>query len=232
MTDKHKDVVGKLTPPSKKQPFQLIIDINTKLHIGIPEFSAKIKCELTGIKQDDYVITTLPLLYDSSFVDKCSNLDGIEIICRYIYKGIAYGFKSDIIGIITTPIQIMVLDYPKSAEVCNLRRYKRHYVLLICKVIFYTKTLYASILDINENGCQLAMLKSSLDESAMQMMLNTSPDNVCVIVKLPGSKESVQLTGVKKNYRIESDEICLGIKFKDLCQESEDLLRKYTSALS
>ncbi len=231
MTDKHKDVVDKLTPPPKKQPFQLIIDINTKLHIGIPEFSAKIKCELTGIKQDDYLITTLPLLYDSSFVDKCSNSDGIEIICRYIYKGIAYGFKSDILGIITTPIQIMVIDYPKSAEVCNLRRYKRHHVLLICKVMFNSRTFYASILDINEKGCQLAILKSSLDHSTIQMMLYPSPDNVCVIVKLPGSKENVQLQGVKKNYRIESDEISLGIKFKDLCQESENLLRKFTSSL-
>ena len=122
MADKYKKVPSKLKSSSTKPPFQLIIDICTKVHIEIPGLDSKIKCELTGIKQDNYLITTLPLLFDSSFVDKCNKADDVGIICRYVFKGIAYGFISNILGIVIEPIQIMVVGYPEGAEVCNIRR--------------------------------------------------------------------------------------------------------------
>ena len=232
MSDKYKKVVNESRLSPNKLPFQLIIDLGTKLHIEISEFSLKVKCELIGIKQDKYLITSLPLLFDSAFVDKCNNVkEGIEIICRYVFKGIAYGFKSDILGIVTVPIQIMVIAYPKNAEVCNIRNRQRMSVLLPCRIKFGTMLFYASILDISDDGCQIVILKSTMSKKDMEMILNTSPNNVCLVLKLPGIEKDVLLPAVRKNHRIEDAKVSFGIAFNNIAEESMDLLKGFTSEL-
>ncbi len=231
MVEKYKKVAQELKSSSNKPPFQLIIDINTKLHIEISEFSSKIKCELIGIKEGKYLITTLPLLFDSSFVDKCNEAGGIDIICRYVFKGIAYGFKSNILGIVTTPIQIMVIEYPKEAEICNIRRQQRMTLLLPCRIKFGTTMFYASVLDISNEGCQMVVLKSTISKKDIEMILSISPNNVCVILKLPGSEKDILLPAIRKNYRMEETKVCFGMEFNNVPKESMDLLKGFTAEL-
>ena len=90
---------------------------------------------------------------------------------------------------------------------------------------------YASVLDISKDGCQMVILKSSMSANDLKMILQTSQDNVCVILKLPGSEKDILLPAVRKNHRLENAKVCFGIEFNNVSKESMNLLKEFTAEL-
>ena len=226
MPDKYVKVQKK-TKKAPDKTFHLNIDISTVLHIEMPNLSSKVKLELLGIKQSEYLIVNLPTLIDSEFFETCNENTGTKIICRYVFKGAAYGFRSELMGIVTSPISILVFKYPEDVEECNLRRYQRVNTILPSRIKFGPSLFYGSITDISEGGCQFAILHSLLDAKDFDLIKNTSLANVSVILKLPGVEKDLVVPAIRKSLRRDSSKVYIGIQFNSVDKNIEDTLRRF-----
>lgn len=228
MIDKYRKV-QKESKKSSGGNFRLEISINTVLHVDVSDFTSKIKVELLGIKHNEFLIANLPHIIDSEFVEKCNKgVDGgPSVICRYVYKGCAYGFRSKFLGIITKPIEIMVFQYPDNVEECNLRRYERLTAVMPARIKFGTEMFYGSVKDISEAGCQLAILNSTLDKYDLELIKNTLTTNMSIMIKLPGIEKDIVIPAIRRNVLLEKNKLCIGAEFNKLDMKTEDMVKRF-----
>lgn len=219
----------KITPG---KTFRLSIDVNTILHIEISNVKSKIKSELIGLKHNDYLIVSLPNIIGSEFLAKKINRNReADIICRYVYKGCAYGFRSNLKGIVTTPIKIMILQYPENIEECNFRRYQRIETILPSRIKCGTAMFYGSIIDISELGCRFAILNSRIDDNDIKIINNTSPNNVSIMLKLPGSEKDFGIPVTRRSITHEYLKISIGLEFNNLDTETQNILKRFIAEI-
>lgn len=219
--------VQKKSKRSSNKTFHLNIDVSTILHIEMPNISSKIKLELLGIKHNEYLIVNLPTLIDSEFFEICNENTGTKIICRYVFKGTAYGFRSELMGIITSPISILVFKYPEDVEECNLSRYRRVNTILPSRIKFGSSMFYGSITDISQGGCQFTILHSLIDAKDFDIIKNTSLANISVILKLPGIEKDVVVPAMRKSLRRDSTKVYIGVEFNNLDKNTENILKRF-----
>ncbi|MBI9113350.1 flagellar brake protein [Maridesulfovibrio ferrireducens] len=89
---------------------------------------------------------------------------GNEATVRYIFEGVASGFKTTIIKLINSPDKILFLKYPKRIETYNLRRHKRINCFLEAEVMIGKQKSLAIVEDLSSSGCGITYLK---DESSI-----------------------------------------------------------------
>ena len=156
-----KDIDKKVEKNEKLSSKSFCMDIGTVLYIEIPIIKSKIKSKLVAMKPGECLEGSLPMLIDPAFVERCNNHKGAEVVCRYVYDEIVYGFRSHLISVVTAPKKIITLQYPMSVKVQELRRYKRIPILLPSRITFGTTTFYGSIVDICETGCQIKIMNNT-----------------------------------------------------------------------
>lgn len=79
---------------------------------------------------------------------------------RYIYEGIASGFKTPIIKMINSPDKILFLKYPKRVETYNLRQHQRINCYLDAIISVDSTSANAMIEDLSTSGCALTYMAS------------------------------------------------------------------------
>lgn len=211
MSDKYVKTPKELKT-SSSEIFSLDIDLFTVLQIQMEELKTKIKCTLLGLKHKHYLLIDLPMIVDSSFFETCKESEGKLVICRYVYEGTVYGFKTTLLGLINAPVDLMILDYPKKAEECNLRRQQRTGIVLPVKIKFDKTLFQGSIVDISEIGCQLIILNTSINSKDMSIIEKTEADCIRMLLTLPG-EENIIVPTVRRNVRYEDDKVCVGLEF-------------------
>lgn len=232
LSDKYIKHPNELKTTSKKI-FRLAIEVSTVLHIEIPEVAIKIKSELIGIKQNHCLIAGLPGIVNQEFVDKCNQNVGTAIVCRYVFEGSVFGFRSTLMGITTSPVQFMILEYPKNAEECNLRRQKRVSIVLPSMIKFGSIVFYGSIVDLSDIGCLLVILHSAFDNKDMKVITETAPDNVILQVDLPGGEKDVLIPVIRRNIRHDTTKVYIGLEFsdKELDSQTKDTIKRYVAEM-
>ncbi len=91
---------------------RMAIDIGTELTCTVETIPAYFKSELIGLSQDEYLILKLPHIVDPQFIANCEKDENKKINVTYSFAGANLSFRSDIIGVITSPIKVMVLKHP------------------------------------------------------------------------------------------------------------------------
>ncbi|WP_027177628.1 PilZ domain-containing protein [Maridesulfovibrio bastinii] len=77
---------------------------------------------------------------------------------RYIFDGVASGFKTELVKLINSPDKIIFLRYPKRVETYNLRRHQRVNCYLEATIAVKDQTSTAMIEDLSTSGCALSYL--------------------------------------------------------------------------
>lgn len=101
---------------------RLAIDLETELQLEITDVIKKFKSALLGMKTGVFLIASVPSLIDESLHEKIKKNKSAPIVGRYLYKGIIFGFKSNLIELITVPAPMIFLRYPKEVEEINIRK--------------------------------------------------------------------------------------------------------------
>lgn len=224
-----KDIEKNETASNKS--FRMKIDLGTVLYFEIPTIKSKIKSKLLEMEPGESLVGSLPMLIDPAFVERCNNHKGAEVVCKYVYDEMVYGFRSHLISVVTTPKKIITIQYPASAKVQELRSYERISILLPTKISFGTTTFYGSIVDICETGCQVTIMNNTSGVDIKGFISYASQSDVYIKVNLSGIKNNVTVPVIRNRVTLENDKVCVGFKFNYVDPQMQDLINRFISGM-
>jgi c-di-GMP-binding flagellar brake protein YcgR len=77
-----------------------------------------------------------------------------SVVCRYVYLGRIYAFQSRILSYILRPSKMIILSYPESAEIHDLRSSPRVECRIPAEISYMETSLTGIIADISRGGCR------------------------------------------------------------------------------
>jgi c-di-GMP-binding flagellar brake protein YcgR len=185
------------------------ITINTSLMVQIEAVEGYLKSQLVGVIQDRFVVITMPrsnLRIDHSlFLDK-------QIIVRYLNDGALLSFQSQILDVITKPLPLMFLSYPKVVSSQEIRRYKRVDCFLPSSAQLSGQASNGAILNISRGGCLFVANKpshnglSQVDPGAKLGLSFTLTDQ----------QPNGEAQAVVRSHNIKSNMVLLGLEFEEI----------------
>ncbi len=201
------------------------MQIGGTLKIQLEGEKKRLTSELMGVEEDKYLVIKSPSLQYMSHV---SNLlyEGNTVIVRYLYKGTVFGFKSRIKYVITNPIKLLILEYPKKIENQNLRKHRRVDCYLPASVRITGNTIEGTIIDISREGYQFTVEKSKIESSLKIFQVE---NETSVSFKLPGVEKVLTVAGKQKYIIEDSDSVKIGILFDNMTIEVQERLFDFLS---
>jgi len=200
---------------------QISIEWGTPLRISCKGFTESYKSVLTGMERDRYLICNTPdipgiwtMLYKMN-----------QIIVRYIHRGIVYGFKCTLMGIIEDPLHLMILSYPDNIETVKLRKHERITCLIPATASIDSTTYKGAVLDISMGGCSFKCNVSSNDEIAVK-------ENDAISMQIAGLQGNQILKLGVANIRRYNKKITLGGQFRDLDGNALAALQDFIDTLA
>jgi hypothetical protein len=149
-------------------------------------------------------------------------------VVRYLYKGVVYGFKSNMISLIEEPIPLMLLSYPEEIEAVALRKHDRINCLIPATVQVDGQSYKGVILDMSLGRCSFVCTTSPESESS-QVQKGV---DAALSIQIPGSqsKRTVELGIV--NVRREGHKITMGSQFKNLDADASNTIESYIQTMA
>ncbi len=202
------------------------MQIGATLKIQIEGEKKLLTSEFMGVEEDKYLVIKAPSLQYMSHVSHLL-YKGNTVIARYLHKGTVFGFKSRIKYVITNPIKLLILEYPKKIEIQNLRKHRRVDCYLPASVKISDNTIEGTIIDISREGCQFTVEKSKIESS---LKLFQVEKETSVSFKLPGVEKILAVTGKQKYIIEDSDNVKIGVLFGNMAIEVQTKLFDFLSA--
>lgn len=213
---------------------RLPITLGTELLIEIADIKMRFKSEVVGVESERFLIVKLPIKDFSDYFQKYQDAgDGqVNVIVRYIYKGSVYGFKSHIISIITTPAQLVFINYPQKIEGISIRSNLRHECILPANVSTGVDAFDAVVIDISTAGCQCSVKRSLFGDLKKFYEMVELNSEILLSMFFPGLSEHVEFSAVVKNIHESDGKILFGAMFQGLTEETEENLNSFISLVA
>lgn len=120
---------------------------------------------------------------------------------------------------------MLLLEYPKIIENCDLRSDKRIDCLLPAKIKVKDKEKHGAVLDISERGCRYST-RASKGGKLPSVQVD---EQITLMCQFPGIEAEQVVTGVVKNVRTDKQEMSLEIEFHDIAPEVQNIIDRYIS---
>lgn len=141
---------------------RLAIDIGTPLFLEVRGIPGKYKSRLIGMDAGRYLIITMPHCPEAA---ACKVDEDTFLKVRYVHGGNVFGFTSFVKGVITSPVRLLVIAYPKQVAEQSLRKSERFDCYLPCKAGIHDATADGTIVDISIAGCRCVMPYTPTDQA-------------------------------------------------------------------
>ncbi|MBF0566014.1 MAG: flagellar brake protein [Nitrospirae bacterium] len=198
---------------------RLKLEINTKLQISLDGLDVKINSEFVGMAGDQCIIATFPDTGLPETLDK-TLIQGTHTIVRYVYDGKVFGFESELLGSITTPVRLLFINYPKVIEKIDLRRQERLSCLLPAKLKVEYNAISGTIIDLSKAGCGFkTKIENVYDEKIL-----LERDDIELEFLLPGIEDSHLISVNIKNYAKRGNFAFIGIQFTKIREKTKRYL--------
>jgi len=188
------------------------------LQLQIEGIFGSLKGVLAGMVPDEYLIIQGQF---SGIADKL--FKGNRATVRYVQKGVVYGFSSEFIGVILTPVELAFIKYPEKVETIELRSHKRIECFLPAELIFGKERHQGTILDISEGGCR-CLIKASNEKELPALKIN---EQLTLMFQVPGIEGNQTISGEIRdthyNLQFDTEEMRLGVKFHE---DTSEVLKK------
>lgn len=207
----------------KKYP--LMLEMGTPLQLDIAGFHSRFKSALVGVLPNEYLIVKAPQL--TMFVGEPKHiLPGSEVVVRCLHRGNVWGFESKLKRMISTPAQLLMLEYPETMENFNLRSNDRIDCLLPGKIQLGKTTRKGVVVDISEQGCRFSIKNG---QKRLDIQVDAELTLKC---QLPGIEGDQDFTGHVR--RVEQDELrtLLGVQFDKIDSNTKKTIAKYALVVS
>lgn len=134
-----------------------------------------------------------------------------RVIVRYLHAGVVYGFKAEVLNVLTDPSFLLLISYPHRIETVNLRQNPRIDCFLFSEAEIQGHIVEGVIVDLSTGGCRFFM-KNPDGESSFVRQLD---DPITLRTELMGRGTSVALRGKVRHIKLDETRIDLGIQFTD-----------------
>ena len=203
---------------------RISLEIGIPIQLKMEGVAFPLQSVLVGMEIDEYLIIKIPAQYTNV---KHKLTTGVDIIVRYLYRGTVYGFQTKLIEIITKPVKLLFLEYPKIIEHYDLRSQKRAESIFPATITIKDKTNHGAIIDVSKNGCRCHILNSRREPLPPVQI----DDEILLKCKFPGVQGDREVFGRIKNIRRSRKELILGVEFSKLELEIHDLISQYIYAV-
>ena len=203
---------------------RISLEIGIPIQLKMEGVAFPLQSVLIGMEIDEYLIIKIPAQYTNV---KHKLVTGVDIVVRYLYQGTVYGFQSKLIEIITRPVKLLFLEYPKIIEHYDLRSQKRAESIFPATIMIKDKTNHGAIIDVSKNGCRCHILNSR-KEPLPPVQID---DEILLKCKFPGVEGDHEVLGKIKNIRRSRKELIVGVEFLRLELEIHELISQYIYAV-
>ncbi|MCC6502045.1 MAG: flagellar brake protein [Deltaproteobacteria bacterium] len=208
-------------------PFHLAI--GSEVLIEIEALKLRIKCTLVGLETGQYIIIRLS---DRDLVGnfRSEHIKSGQLLVRYLYQSAVYGFRAELLNVISTPAKIFFLSYPSKIEEYVMRERDRFDCVLPAGTMLDNEIVDMVIIDISTEGCQ-CVIKAAAGRGELYnyMQVNKVLD---ISVQFPGKEGIYRLSGRVRNLSKGADKITLGVKFEGLAPAASERIKEFISLVS
>lgn len=205
---------------------RISIEIGTPLQIRISGVDFNYNSTLIGMEIDKYLIIKAPAALTGLAKQKLFR--GSKILIRYLYKGSAFGFQSELMEDLYTPLKLLFVGYPEIIERHNLRSGERIDCVLPITIKTHNDERNGIILDINKLGCRCVAKKEEDDKELSSIDIDGRITLICQFPQISGRHE---ISGIVRNIRRDRKQMTLGIIFNDVKPEIEEIIGRYIFAI-
>ncbi len=205
---------------------RISIEIGTRLQIRIDGVDINYTSTLIGMETGKYLIIDAPVNMLTSARHKL--FQGSKILVRYLHKGSVFGFKSELIEDIYTPLKLLFLEYPEIIEVHNLRSGQRIDCVLPVRIKINDEERNGIISDINKEGCRCVAKKTEEDKELSSVQIDEQVTLMCQFPRVEGERTII---GKVRNIRRDKKQMILGIIFNGIGPEIEEIIGQYILAI-
>lgn len=200
------------------------LEIGIPIQLQLDGVSFPLQSILVGMEVDSYLILKIPAQFANV---KHKLVPGADIIVRYIYQGTVFGFQTKLIEIISRPVKLLFLEYPKIIEHHDLRSQKRAHSIFPAIIKIKDKTNNGAIIDISINGCRCHILATQREPLPPAQI----DDEVKLLCKFPGIQGDHEIIGIIRNIKKSRKELILGVEFMVLEQDIHNHISRYIYAV-
>lgn len=208
---------------------RLALELGSELRLQVEGIDWAIRTEVVGMEPSRFLIVRTPDVSNVSTTGR-SLLPGDRVAARYMDRGVALGFESEVLETVSRPDRMIFLSYPDIVTPEYLRANSRIDCFLPGQLLLGTKTMTGVITDLSVGGC-LWRIKSPRPEE--QAMLFTALDRAMGLqlqLKLPSAEKAILIKGKLRNIRKDDARIRGGIEFVDHSSVAREQLAAYIDA--
>ena len=192
----------------------LSVGLSLKISLALGRQKAVYGTTLLGWKDHAWLVCEWPIQlgHDQEIAE------GTSCTVSYLRDGKLVGYRSEICDLITSPVPLLFIAYPKTVEAMHLRKHLRvptnePIVLMradhesVSECVLPTNDYFGGLLkDISEGGCSVALVR--------RPAWLRSRAAVRLEFELPGLGHITNLTGIVKNIDIRDGNEMIGIEFR------------------
>lgn len=210
---------------SLKHP--LFLEMGNPLQLEIEGFQSRFKTSLVGIVHDSYLVIECPGL--TMLVGEPKQFTvGSEIVVRCLSQGRAWGFKSRLLRVISTPVTLLIIEFPEQVENSSLRSDKRISCMLPGKIKIGKEQRKGLLLDISENGCFFSV-KAAKDKKEADVGID---EEVTILCQLPGMEGEQTLKGRVRHTHRDEVKTSFGIEFDEIDSKILKRIAQYAATVT
>jgi hypothetical protein len=199
---------------------RISLEIGVPFQLKLVDVAFPLQSVLVGMEIDEYLIIKIPSQFSNV---KHKLYPGVEIIVRYIYQGIVFGFQTKLTDVIFKPVKLLFLEYPKIIEHHELRSHKRAHSIFPATIQIKDKISNGAIIDISKSGCRchiLATPKNLLPPAQID-------EDILLTCKFPGLNGDHKIMGIIRNIEKSRKDLIMGVEFKFIEEKINDHINNY-----
>ncbi len=198
---------------------RLFIELGTPLSIETHQKKNALSGKLVGMKVGKYLIVDISGVKSDTIV--LVEKDLIQV--KYVNLEDIFSFSSRVLTVLNQPDNLVFLKYPDMVESCNIRSHKRVECFLPIHTKIGGQNVSGVITNISQRGCLC-----TIDHFTSMGNIN---DQLITLFFPYGDLETLSISGDVRSTQMQGSQINAGIKFNEMDQFSQSVLKTLVPAL-
>lgn len=196
---------------SKAKP-SLPLTVGSELLIEIVNLKLRIKSILVGMESGRYLIAKLHSR-DLMGSFRSEAVKASPMIIRYKNKGTVYGFRTEILNIVSSPSKLFFIGYPNKIDEVGLAVKSRYHCEVSAQTMLGNDIIEMTIVDVSSEGCLCVIKTTEANQREIHSLVKVD-NRLDMMAHLPVSDAPTGITGVVRNVSREDGRIVLGVRFE------------------
>jgi hypothetical protein len=188
------------------------LEIGTRLFFKINGSKLSLKGIFVGLKRDKFIVARL---FSPSISFDPKLFGGNTIVVYYIYQDMVYEFDTRFIRIVTDPVELILLEYPESVHIRELRSHKRIDCVVSADIQIKNNEkkgpIKGLIKDISKKGCRCVFQPIKGGQNPFHIN-----EQIILTCHFPGITGKQKAFGRVRNIQKEKESLSVGIEFSEM----------------